>query len=610
MSKKIISLMLSVLFLISIFNTHVSAEANKQNDISGHWAKTYIEWSMDNNFFKGYPDGSFKPNKEMTKAEYVSVMSNLIGKRLEAKVNYSDIKTSDWFYKDVKNLVALGILDNKGNFNPNSPITRDEAFRILGAIYNQSSDEKSLDRFIDKDLIVNKKEIAALVNLGIISGNANGKLNPEATITRGEVCTVLEKNVSVLGKDYTKYQKQEPANNDSLVKESEKNQNKVQSIPVKEAEKKSSHSSGDWYRPYNPSEEIKPDKPTPTPPTPPTPPVPPVPPAPPAKTEYTVTVVNDGNGSGVAHPVKGEEGTEVTLTYTPNENYKFKEWQVVSGGVVITGNSFTIGKSNVEVKAIFEKENPTPPTPPAKPKYTLTLPTGDIVTVENPSADNKYEEGTTVTFTVKAPTGKKISKVSANDVDLTADSNGKYSFKITKDTTINVVAEDETSAKTEYIVTVTSFENGTASASPSKGEKGTEVTLTESANEGYQFKEWKVIKGNVTIADDKFYIGNEDVEIQAIFEKIKAVCPDETKIKSDFASAVDSALKTIKFEGASLDFNKEKKEAQLIITDVDKTLSSVANTGAAKALKGIVDNSGLKSFKIENREEKVLTNKK
>ena len=65
-------------------------------------------------------------------------------------------------------------------------------------------------------------------------------------------------------------------------------------------------------------------------------------------------------------------GTEITLTATPKEDYRFKEWQVVSpAGLVITNNKFTMPDSNVEVKAIFEEDAPAP-TAPAKPSIRVT----------------------------------------------------------------------------------------------------------------------------------------------------------------------------------------------------------------------------------------------
>ncbi len=63
----------------------------------------------------------------------------------------------------------------------------------------------------------------------------------------------------------------------------------------------------------------------------------------------------DGNGTASASPDKAVAGTEITLTATPKEGYRFKEWQVVSPAeLVITNNKFTMPDSNVEVKAIFK----------------------------------------------------------------------------------------------------------------------------------------------------------------------------------------------------------------------------------------------------------------
>ena len=76
-------------------------------------------------------------------------------------------------------------------------------------------------------------------------------------------------------------------------------------------------------------------------------------------TTYTVTVSNDGNGTGAATPSTAAAGTTIILTATPNAGYHFKEWQVISGGVTIKDDKFLMPNDNVEVKAIFEKDAPT-----------------------------------------------------------------------------------------------------------------------------------------------------------------------------------------------------------------------------------------------------------
>ena len=94
---------------------------------------------------------------------------------------------------------------------------------------------------------------------------------------------------------------------------------------------------------------------------------------PPAPTEYTVTVTTAGNGTASASHAKAVVGTEITLTATPANGYQFKEWQVESpAGLVITNNKFLMPDSDVEVKAIFEKDAPPVPTDPAKPSISVT----------------------------------------------------------------------------------------------------------------------------------------------------------------------------------------------------------------------------------------------
>ncbi len=84
-----------------------------------------------------------------------------------------------------------------------------------------------------------------------------------------------------------------------------------------------------------------------------------------AEPVYTVTVSASGNGTAYADPGSGVEGTEVTLTAIPDADCIFKEWQVLAGHVVLLGDTFTIGKENVEIQAVFE--------PIAPPTHTLRI---------------------------------------------------------------------------------------------------------------------------------------------------------------------------------------------------------------------------------------------
>ena len=112
---------------------------------------------------------------------------------------------------------------------------------------------------------------------------------------------------------------------------------------------------------------------------------------------YTVTVSNDGNGTGAATPSTAAAGTTIILTAMPKEGYHFKEWQVISGGVTIKNNKFTMPDNNVEVKAVFEEDVPAPT------EFTITMKTDGNGTASASHA--KAIVGTEITLTATPKTG-------------------------------------------------------------------------------------------------------------------------------------------------------------------------------------------------------------
>jgi hypothetical protein len=114
--------------------------------------------------------------------------------------------------------------------------------------------------------------------------------------------------------------------------------------------------------------------------------------------EYTITVQNDGNGTASANFNSAAEGAEITLTATPGSGYRFKEWQVISGGVTIVNNKFNMLDSNVTVAAEFEVIPPT--------AYTVTIGTlsGGTITPSAPTA----AAGTTINLTITPNYGKQL----------------------------------------------------------------------------------------------------------------------------------------------------------------------------------------------------------
>ena len=233
--------------------------------------------------------------------------------------------------------------------------------------------------------------------------------------------------------------------------------------------------------------------------------------APPVPTEFTITVKTDGNGTASASHAKAVVGTEIRLTATPNTGYHFKEWQVISGGVTIKDNKFLMPSANVEVKAIFEKDAPPAPT-----EFTITVTSGDNGTASASHA--KAVVGTEIRLTATPNTGYHLKEWQVISGGVTIENN-KFTMPSANVEVKAIFEKDAPPAPTEFTITVTSGDNGTASASHAKAVVGTEITLTATPNKGYHFKEWQVISGGVTIKDDKFTMPSANVEVKAIFEK-------------------------------------------------------------------------------------------
>lgn len=130
---------------------------------------------------------------------------------------------------------------------------------------------------------------------------------------------------------------------------------------------------------------------------------------------YTVTVTNDGHGTAAASPVSGATGTEITLTATPSEGYQFKEWKVISGGVTVTDNKFTIGTADVEIMAIFE-----------------AIPAADYTMISGGNGSWTKGSGASYTFKVKRNLNDSecFSHFTGVEIDGVSLSSGEYTAKV------------------------------------------------------------------------------------------------------------------------------------------------------------------------------------
>ena len=224
--------------------------------------------------------------------------------------------------------------------------------------------------------------------------------------------------------------------------------------------------------------------------------------APPTPTEFTISVKTDGNGTASSSPAKAAAGTEITLTATPNKGYHFKEWQVISGGVTIKDDKFTMPDGNVEVKAIFEKDAP------ASTEYTITVKTDGNGTASASHA--KAVVGTEITLTATPNTGYHFKEwqVMSGGVTIKDD---KFLMPNDNVEVKAIFEKDAPPAPTEFIVTFDG--NG---GTPSVGSMTTTnqklSSLPSASRSKHSFDGWYTEKsGGTKITTDTVFSANTTV---------------------------------------------------------------------------------------------------
>jgi len=149
-------------------------------------------------FMQGYPDGTFGPNRNMTRAEAVVMFSRLLAEGMNMTVNhrnnaYPDVAASAWYSNQVGYMYTLGVLadysrDNR--FRPNDPVTRAE-FATLAAHFDNLT-LTSTNKFSDvSSSHWAVKYINSAAAKGWITGYPNGTFMPESNIARAEVVTLV-----------------------------------------------------------------------------------------------------------------------------------------------------------------------------------------------------------------------------------------------------------------------------------------------------------------------------------------------------------------------------------------------------------------------------------
>jgi len=174
------------------------------------WASNEINDLTEKGVLVGYPDGLFRPNKNITRAEMASAVVrgyNLEGTAMTSSGDFADVPEGDWAYEVINKGASAEILEGyaNGTFKPHNPITMAQALVIVSKGVNCPMDDQRADEILSKYL--DRNQVPSWAKQGVAIALENGALNhsksgnyihPNRDASRAEVATML-KNMRLAG---------------------------------------------------------------------------------------------------------------------------------------------------------------------------------------------------------------------------------------------------------------------------------------------------------------------------------------------------------------------------------------------------------------------------
>ncbi|WP_020620560.1 S-layer homology domain-containing protein [Paenibacillus daejeonensis] len=168
------------------------------NDLEGHWAQQDIERATGLGFVNGYPDGSFRPQSNVTRAEFAVMIARAMELTPNggAAVEFADRDViPDWASPSIAEAQLVGVITGyeDGTFRPHSLINRTEMVAMVMRALGHTPDAGLKPAFADTDSIPAWAQpyVALAAEAGLVNGRGNNQFVPAANTTRAEAVVLI-----------------------------------------------------------------------------------------------------------------------------------------------------------------------------------------------------------------------------------------------------------------------------------------------------------------------------------------------------------------------------------------------------------------------------------
>lgn len=201
MKRKILSLILVFAMTVSLLTVGTGAVEPTYGDTAGHWAESSIERWSAYGIIQG-SNGLFDPNGQLTCAQLATILAKLLKLPAAKDAGFTDNTADAWYYDAINRCAAAGILNGNGDgtVTPEAPITRERAMVMLArALGIEPIRKPDLTKYTDAAQVSAYAQgyVAALIEAGIVGGVTADELAPQDNINRASTVTILDRAISV-----------------------------------------------------------------------------------------------------------------------------------------------------------------------------------------------------------------------------------------------------------------------------------------------------------------------------------------------------------------------------------------------------------------------------
>lgn len=204
MNKKICTILVLMSFL-ALSLPGKDLVAGDFSDINNHWAGEYISTLSSAGYISGYPDGTFKPDKTVSQAEFVTVLISCMGiTPTDTTTGYFNDTKNHWARGSINEAVKQGILvpsEYSNVLQPDSGLKRSQAAAMMVRALGQQPDNGAIS-FTDKDAVeqsMYRGYIKTAYDFNLLTGYPGGEFKPFEFVTRAQMCKLILNFMEVNG---------------------------------------------------------------------------------------------------------------------------------------------------------------------------------------------------------------------------------------------------------------------------------------------------------------------------------------------------------------------------------------------------------------------------